>query len=229
MSYTFTYRIYLDPNYFLLSGLPLVIRIIFMLIVNYYILRASKRQPEGVKKSEYLKWCAIINLIFTLVPLFLPELVIITPTFSPQDLLFVSLFYILTGLILCVPFLISYGVLIFLFARQNRGNLGSYLYIAGICFLVGYSLYSISIGGNVIPFFLYLDIFPLVWVIPITILSLSASLVSLVGFVFFIIHGVNKRDFNFKMAGIFYFIGFGISFIFSFLISSFFIFNHFFF
>ena len=225
MNYTLTYRFYLDPNYFLLSGLPLVIRIVFMLIVNYYILRASKRQPEGVKKTEYLKWCAIINLIFTIVPLFIPELIIVTPTFSPQDFSFVSLFYLLTGLILSVPFLISYGVLIFLFARQNRETLESYLYIASICFLVGYSLTSITFGGNIIQIFLFLDIFPYVWVIPITILSLISGLMSLVGFVFFLTHGVNKRDFNFKMAGILYFIGYGISFIFSFLISSFFIFS----
>jgi len=228
MSYTLTYRFYLDPNYFLLSGLPLIIRIIFMFVVNYYILRASRNQPDGIRRTNYLKWCAIINFIFTLFPLILPELVIITPTLPLQDLSFISFYYILTGIILTVPFLISYGVLLFLFARQNRDNLGSYLYAAGICFLVGYSFYSISLGGNVIPIFLNLDIFPFVWTIPITILSLGASLISLVGFIFFIIHGVNKRDFNFKMAGILYFVGFGISFIFSFFVSYFIIFSHFF-
>ena len=227
MSYILSYRRYLDPTFFLLSGLPLIIRIIFSITINYFILRASKAQPEGTKNKLYLKWCATINFIFIPILLILPELVIVTPTFSPQDLTFMSLFYFLTGLIVSVPFLISYGVLIFLFARQNRETLGSYIYIASICFLVGFSLDLINLGGNLITIFLIFDILTLVGEVSFVILYLGTNLISLVGFVFFLIHGVNNRDINFKMAGILYFIGYGISFIFSFLISSFFIFSHF--
>jgi hypothetical protein len=228
MSYNFTYRHFLEPEFFLIAGLPLILRTIFMIIVNYYILRASKRQPEGVKKTEYLKWCAIINLIFTSVPLFLPELVIVTPTFPPQDLSFIIWFYILTGLIMSVPFLVSYGILIFLFARQNRENLGSYLYIAGICFLVSYSLSLIILGGNVIPIFLYLDILPYIVAISTTIFGIFTGMIALIGFIFLLIHSVNKRDFNFKMAAIFYFIGLVFTFIFGFVASFFVIINQFF-
>jgi len=227
MSYILSYRQFLDPTYFLLQGIPLIIRTISLIIINYFILRASKNQPEGVKRSEYLKWCAIVNLIFSFVPLILPELVITSLTFSPQDFTLVSLFDISTGLIESVPFLISYGVLIFLFAIHNRDTLGSYLYIAGICFLVGFSLSSLMVGGKLISLFLLLDISSLVWVLPIAILSIIASFITLVGFIFFAIHGVNKRDLNFKWAGIVYFIGIGFSFIFSFLMDFIIIFSYF--
>ena len=227
MSYTLTYPQYIDPIFFLLSGLPLIIGTIFTLTVNYYILRASKDQPEGVRKSEYLKWCAIINFTFVLIALILPGLRITTPSLTPQDLTIMSLYYILTGLISSVPFLISYGVLIFLFAIHNRDTLGSYLYIAGICFLVGFSLSSLMVGGKLISLFLLLDISSLVWVLPIAILSIIASFITLVGFIFFAIHGVNKRDLNFKWAGIVYFIGIGFSFIFSFLMDFIIIFSYF--
>ena len=211
MSYTLTYPRYIDPIYFLLTGLPLIIGTIFTLTVNFYILRASKRQPEGVRKSEYLKWSAIINFTFALIALFLPDLRITAPRLTPQDLSIMSLFYILTGLISSVPFLISYGVLIFLFARQNQNILRWYLYTSSILFMIGYSIFAFYLAGR-LPEILFIS----GSAVQLTIILFGSfsniiNLINILGFIFLLIHGIKNRDFNFKMAGIFFFIGTGIT------------------
>jgi hypothetical protein len=122
-----------------------------------------------------------------------------------------SLYYILTGLISSVPFLISYGVLIFLFARHNRNILRWYLYASSILFMIGYSIFAfylavrlpenLSIPGSAVQ----------VTIILFGSFSNIINLINILGFIFLLIHGIKNRDFNFKMAGIFFFIGTEIS------------------
>jgi hypothetical protein len=211
MSYNLTYPHFFEPNYFLLTGLPLILRTIFMLIVNYYILRASKNQPEGIRRCKYLKWCATINFVFLLIVLTLPVLRIVPQTLSQEDLFIISIFYFLKGLIISIPFLISYGILIFLFARKNRSILGVYLYTSGIFFMIGYSLFTIYLGGYLSSILFLWDIGRELSVILFGNIDMIISIINLLGFIFLLIHGINEGDSNFKMAGIVFFIGFGIT------------------
>ena len=122
-----------------------------------------------------------------------------------------SLFYILTGLISSVPFLISYGVLIFLFARQNQNILRWYLYTSSILFMIGYSIFAFYLAGR-LPEILFIS----GSAVQLTIILFGSfsniiNLINILGFIFLLIHGIKNRDFNFKMAGIFFFIGTGIT------------------
>ncbi|MHA1414192.1 MAG: hypothetical protein ACTSO4_16435, partial [Promethearchaeota archaeon] len=110
------------------------------------------------------------------------------------------------GLVTSVPFFITYGILIYLFAKRNKEKYNWYIfgtafslsiaYLADIANLNGFLMNIINFTIGVSSIFLNLT----------TILGLISSYASIIGFLLLLAHGLKFKEHNLRNAGIVYII-----------------------
>ena len=105
----------------------------FSIIGNLFLLKESKDKTHIISEVKKLRWIGIINIIFLGLTFFFPPIIgVDTPTILYQFL--IPLFLI------DIPFLVTYGILMYLFGKSVMQDWGNYLKIAGLIGIVGNSL-----------------------------------------------------------------------------------------
>lgn len=181
------------------STIPSIITAIFLVISNIFILISSKGLREDIEKTNLLKSAAIINIVFSILPLTLPLMAYTSPT--EIEKIIAASYLIFLGLISSLPFFITYGLFFFLFGKANQERYKSFLKIAGILWMVsfGFSLLILSgfLGGIIYTFTGY----PPTLVIT-NFTRIIFTIIELNGFVLLMIHGIKNNNKNLMIAGI---------------------------
>jgi hypothetical protein len=168
----------------------------FSIIGNIFFLKESKDRADVISEVRKLRWIGIINIIFLGLNFFFPPIIgVDPPTTLYQFLVPMCLIYI--------PFLISYGILMYLFGKSVIQEWGAYLKIAGLIGIVGNS---------------FLFPFPLTYLlIPETpsllnIITMSLSAVGgfswLAEYIFIYMNGKKNKIRNFTISGFILSLGF---------------------
>jgi len=174
-----------------------------LVISNIFILISSKGLREEIEKTNLLKSAAIINIIFSILPLTLPMMAYSSPT-EIEKIIAVS-YLIFLGLISSLPFFITYGLFFFLFGKANQERYNIFLKVAGILWMVsfGFSLLILSgfLGGII---YILTGIPPLLVItnFTISIINIINIIIELNGFVLLMIHGIKNDNKNLMKAGI---------------------------
>ncbi|MGQ4876716.1 MAG: hypothetical protein ACP6IY_21825 [Promethearchaeia archaeon] len=204
MALTYTYIHYIDPLFFFAFGLPRLISAFFSFIMNFFIYKAGTQRVEDNESSRLLKNIGIINIVISVIPLALP-LMDGTPV---NEVEFVSmiLFYILQGLVTSVPFFITYGILMYLFAKRNKEKYNWYIFGTAFSLAIAYLADIANLNGflmNIINFTIGVSS---TFLILTTILGIISSYGSIIGFLLLLAHGLKFKENNLRNAGIVYII-----------------------
>ncbi len=195
----FNYYQYISYYALIHSTIPSIIAAIFTITLNVFILISSKVLREEVKKTRLLKSAAIINIIFSILPLTLPS--IGYSTLTEIEKIIVISYLIFLGLIGALPFFITYGLFFFLFGKANQERYKSFLKIAGILWMVSFGFFSIILNGWLsITIYIFTGTPPSFVITNIT--RLIFSIIGLNGFVLLMIHGIKNNTKNLMIAGI---------------------------
>jgi hypothetical protein len=115
------------------SYIDLIILSGFTIIGNIFFLKESKDKADVISGVKKLRWIGVINIIFLGLNFFFPPIIgIDTPTTMYQFLVPLCL--------IDIPFLVTYGILMYLFGKSVIQEWGNYLKIAGLIGIVGNSL-----------------------------------------------------------------------------------------
>ncbi|MFX1567424.1 MAG: hypothetical protein ACFFCV_03550 [Promethearchaeota archaeon] len=166
------------------DSLLLMIGSSFMILGFIMLFLASRVQEKDYKKPYLLKYAGIIGIIVVSISATLPTIVC-TPPIS-------GLCYILgffRALIFYIPLLVSLGILLFLFGKENRETYSNFLYYSGICWIV--TFFGFFFGLLVISFGLWM----LLFIGMISYLAIPA-------FILMIIHGAKFKDNFFVLSGL---------------------------
>ena len=147
MTSIFGYYQYLNYEYLVGSIIPAFINAVLYIILNFFIIKSSRTQPKEKVKPRLLFNIGRINIIFLILPFIIPTYLTVGPTYS-WDIIIGIIYVIFLGLIRTLPFLITYGILMFKFGTLNQERFKIYLKISGIIWIITYgfnTLYLILI------------------------------------------------------------------------------------
>jgi hypothetical protein len=166
----------------------------------------SKKNEKNYQNPNILRTIAIINIIFIIIDVCLVPLRDEGPSSDTRYFVNDVYYIIIRSFFGLVPFLITFGVLMFIFGKRNQEQFGKYLKISGILAGIGYGISILAYLFISISIFVYN---------PSDILRSLVSPLTYVGFglligcyIFIIIHGTKNRDKNFTIFGSLYLIGF---------------------
>ncbi|MFX1493322.1 MAG: hypothetical protein ACFFBZ_03490 [Promethearchaeota archaeon] len=199
MTVIFEYYQYLSYYMLIHSAIPPIIAAVFTVILNIFILIYIKNLGEEIKKTGLLKSAAIINIIFSILPIALP-LVAYSSLTEIERIIIIS-YLVFLGLIRSLPFFITYGLFFFVFGKTNQERYSSFLKIAGILWMVSFGFFSIILSGWLSPIIYILTGNPPILIIT-NFTRLMFSIIGLNGFVLLMIHGIKYNTKNLMIAGI---------------------------
>lgn len=211
MTIVFGYFQYL--NYLVLIGstIPSIIYACFHVVLNYYIIRSSKTNLGEKERPELLYYIGVINIIFLLIRFVIPVYNITSPTDFD---LFLEIIYVISyGLVLSLPFLITYGILMFKYGKANEQRFKSYLKYSGILWIISSSINAITLGG-----YLYSILFrflPVGFIMTLSTIIGFFGLIGLIAWILVIVHSINNNDNNLLISGILALIAFGVSYLYN--------------
>jgi len=105
----------------------------FSIIGNIFFLKESKDRADVISEVRKLRWIGIINIIFLGLNFFFPPIIGVDPPTTLYQ-------FLIPMCLIDIPFLISYGILMYLFGKSVIQEWGAYLKIAGLIGIVGNSL-----------------------------------------------------------------------------------------
>ncbi|MFX0041220.1 MAG: hypothetical protein ACFFCY_15790 [Promethearchaeota archaeon] len=201
MTIIFGYIHFLPGNLMFQQAILILISNILFIGANIFILRASKKFPDGIEKPKLLQKAAIINIIFISIQIFAPSMYAISPT--PVERIIFLIYTIFTGLFYSVPFLISYGILFLKFGRINQDRFNRYLMISGLLWTIFFGFLIITLNNSlfsILSFFItvYGFLTSFIW----GIISLFFISLHMGGFILLVVHGTKNMDKNLLVAGI---------------------------
>lgn len=213
MTITFGYFQYLSHMYLITTTIPWIISACFYITLNFFVIRSSKTNPDEKERPELLYYIGVINIIFLLIRFVLPVYYITSPT---ELDLFLELLYVISyGLILSLPFLITYGIFMFKFGKVNEQRFKSYLKFSGILWIISTSISTIMLSGYLVSIlFTFLPYSYLLWYALTLLLSIS-GLINLVSWILFIVHSVKNNDKNLLISGILAILAIGASYLYN--------------
>ena len=178
-----TFRYYFD-SFFIIQ----LVESCLMILVFLMLLLSSKVQEKNYKKQYLLNYAGIIGIILVSIYAALPT-VVCTPPIT--GLCYTLGFF--RRMIFYIPVLVSLGILLFLFGKENRETYSSFLYYSGICWIVTFFGY----------FFALLVIKLGLWMLAIIG---SVSYLAIPAFILMLVHGAKFKDRFFILSGVFYFL-----------------------
>lgn len=183
---------------------------------NILIIKSGKNQIGEVKSPKLLICAGIINLVFLGLRYFIPGISYSGPI-NPEFMFYLS-YQIATGLIFSVPYFITFGLFFLLFGSKNREKFGSFLKIAGILWIIAYSVLAFALSGNIIPILFILTGEYMLFTLVFIIINFALILLSVTAIIMLIIHGTKNSDSSLKIAGILLLVQNGISIVLNFVI-----------
>jgi len=217
MTIIFGYFQYLNYLYLSSTTIPMIIQACFYITLNYFILKSSKINPEEKERPGLLYYIGVINIIFLVVPFALPVYYIAAPT--ELEFLFEFYYVIFYGLIRSLPFLITYGILMYKYGKINEQRFNKYLKISGILFIIPNAINTITLSGYL---YTILFIFMPVSIVTTLIFIFNAvnfyGIISLIAWILFIIHSRQNNDKDLFIAGILAIVSYVVSYIYNLLI-----------
>ena len=205
LTITFYYYQYLNYHTLVYTTIPSIIIAIIVVISNIFILISSKALREEIEKTSLLKSAAIINIIFSVLPLTFPSIAYSSPT--EIEKIIAASYLIFLGLVGSLPFFITYGLFFFLFGKANQERYNSFLKIAGIFWMVSYGFSLLILSGLLGRItYIFTGASPTLVITNFTRITLIIA--ELNGFVLLIIHGIKNNDKNLMIAGILRFVAF---------------------
>jgi len=183
---------------------------------NILIIKSGKNQIGEVESPKLLICAGIINLVFLGLRYFIPGIIYSGPI-NPEFMFYLS-YQIATGLIFSVPYFITFGLLFLLFGSKNREKFGSFLKIAGILWIIAYSVLAFALSGNIIPIMFILTGEYMLFTLVFIIINFALILLSVTAIIMLIIHGTKNSDSSLKIAGILLLVQNGISIVLNFVI-----------
>ena len=212
MTIIFGYFQYLSYTYLIASTIPLIINACFGIVLNFFIIRSSKDNLGEKERPELLYYIGVINIIFLLVRLVLPVYTIVSPTYE-LDFILEIIYVIFYGLVLSLPFLITYGIFMFKYGKINEQRFNSYLKISGILWMISFLISAMSLSGYLFSF-LY-RFLPVSFVLTLSTILTYLGLISIIAWVLVIIHSVKFKDNNLLISGILAIVAFGVSYLYN--------------
>lgn len=214
MTIIFGYFQYINDTFLILITIPMLIHAFFYIALNIFIFKSSRTQLEEKIRPELLYYVGIINIIFLVMPFAIPHCIIVSPT--DFELFFQFYYVIFYGLIRSLPFLITYGILIYKFGKLNEQRFNKYLRISGILWFITHMINTITLSGNL---YTILGIFMPSSVVMTIIITFNAlnfyGVISLIAWILFIIHSEKNNDRNLLIAGILAIISYGASYLYN--------------
>lgn len=113
------------------------------IIINLFIIKASKNQPEKVKNTNILLFAGSINVVFILFVPLVPEMIL--DNFSINEYQLYKLYSLVQSLLVPLSTLISSGLSFFVFGRVNRKYFDSYLLVSGMLMILSTMLNIVSL------------------------------------------------------------------------------------
>ena len=214
MTIIFGYFQYLNYMFLFASTIPRIIQACFYIPLNYLILKSSKIDIEEKERRELLYYIGTINIIFLIIPFAIPIYTIVSP--NDFELFFEFYYVIFIGLIQSLPFLITYGILIYKYGKINEQRFNIYLKISGILFIIPHAINTITLSG-----YLYTILFNFMPVSIVTTLMFVLNavnfygIISLIGWILFIIHSRQNNDRNLYIAGILAIVSYAVAYIYN--------------
>lgn len=176
-----------------------------MVILNIFILISSKTLREDIQRTRLLKSAAIINIIFSILPLTLPSFAF--SSLTEIEKIIVVGYLVFLGLAGSLPFFITYGLFFFLFGKANQEEYGSFLKIGGILWMVSFGFSLLTLSGLIDSIIYILIGAPPTFVITYWT-RLLFIIIELNGFVLLLIHSIKNKNKNLMIAGILRFVAF---------------------
>ena len=112
----------------------------FHLIANYLLFALSKINEKNYQNPKILRTIAIINIIFIIIDVCLVPVMIAGPPSDTRYFVNDVYYIIIRSFFGLVPYLITFGVLLFIFGKRNQEQFGKYLKISGILAGIGYGI-----------------------------------------------------------------------------------------
>ena len=117
MTIIFGYYQYLNYEILIGSIIPGFIYAVLYIILNFFIIKSSRTQPEEKVKPRLLFNIGRINIIFLILPFIIPTFITVGP--NPIEIIIEIIYVIFIGLIRSLPFLITYGIMMFKYGILN--------------------------------------------------------------------------------------------------------------
>ena len=157
----------------------------FMILGFVMLLLSSRIKDKDYKKQYFLNYAGIFGIILVSIFAALPT-VVCTPPIT--ELCYTIGFF--RGIIFYIPLLVSLGILLFLFGKENRETHSSFLYYSGICWIVTFFGFFFGLLG------LSFGLLMLLFIGIVSYLAIPA-------FILMIIHGAKFKDNFFVLSGLF--------------------------
>ncbi len=166
-----TFRYYFE-SFFIMQ----LVESCFMILVFLMLILSSRAQEKDYRKHYLLNYAGIIGITLVSIYTTLPTIVCTPPI--------TGLYYTLgffKGMIFYIPLLVSLGILLFLFGKENIETYSSFLYYSGICWIVTFFGY----------FFALLMIRLGLWML---VIIGNVSYFAIPACILMIVHGVKFKD-----------------------------------
>ncbi len=196
MSLTFGYFQYHPDMIF--SLLFVFIEAIVLILLNIMLLR-SGRAEEGRQKQKILVSLSITNIVFILLQFAIPSVVATGEPLTEIEITIFRLYVLLTGLLVRIPFFITYGIMMYWYGKVNRDLLSKNYMVSAWILLVCNGFFVINF---IFAFIAALTSSQLAFIDIQGVLRVIFLLVYLVGWVFLALHGKIAGNNNFIYAGI---------------------------
>ena len=206
MTIIFGYFQYLSYEYLIGNIIPSIINAVFYIILNFFIIKSSRTQPEEKVKPRLLFNIGRINIIFLILPFIIPAFITVGPT--PIDIIIEIIYVIFLGLIRTLPFLITYGLMMFKYGTLNQERFNIYLKLSGIIWIITYGFNTLILDSYTFSLLFSYAGVPGTFLTTFMIITSIFGFIGLIGWVLFIVHAIKNKDTNLLIAGIIYFVAF---------------------
>jgi len=193
MSITFVFFPF-PPDIFTL--LIIFIETMVVISLNIMLLWSGMTEKEMQKKNILIS-LSIINIFFILISFAVPAVVGLPST--ETELIIFNLYVLLTGLLVRLPFLITYGLLMYWYGRVNRDLIGNKYRVSAWIFLVCNGFFVLNFT------FVYIMTFTST---PYAFVDIQGRIRQIfllgyfVGWIFLSIHGVLAKNIKFIISGV---------------------------
>ena len=175
-----------------------IITACILIIVNIFIRKSGKNQPEGVKYSNLLVLASSINIIILIMRPLFPYLSI--SKYTQNEYLIFKLYNSMIQLIVPITSLFTFGVFFIIFGSKNRDQLTSAPLTAGIAMTINNFIQIITVlffWTILIDYYIYNPGFSIhgdpLWATYLILINFPIT-TNLVGIIILLVHGKFNKD-----------------------------------
>lgn len=189
--------------------LPVFLESLFIILVSIFLYFFGQEKEREFPDARYLKFGLILNFIAIIFLFLIPSPYSMTTPISSKDRIIFYGLAIVRSLIFTLSRLISLGLIILIIGYNHREQLGDYLMISGLSWLIFFIFQAILLplpeySGGLLPSLLYPDIIN--WCESVLFYPIYGvtNLFNSLGVIFLIVHAYKTNNQNLKLAGFIY-------------------------